>query len=243
MEQTDTEPQETPAKASARQRPSSPKWETTVRERIRASVRKFQRPLADLITREANEADTRLLVTDFLCDTLGFDKYTDLSTEFRVKNEYADYGLRLEGDLFAFLEVKRVGTKLGTKHLRQVQSYAVNEGVEWIILTNAAQWQVYHLSGGLPIIMDLVMEIDLIDDDAGHKAQLFYLTREAFKKGKLAELWLAKRATSPKSLKQIILSPSVIEAIRKELKKTTGYNVSPDEVATLVARTCLLTEA
>jgi len=242
VEQIADESRNAAPKTRSPQQQASPKWETTARERIRSSIRKFQRHLTDLVTRQANEADTRLLVTDFLCDALGFDKYSDLTTEYRVGSDYADYGLRLDGDLFAFLEVKRIGTRLGTKHLRQVQSYAVNEGVEWIILTNAAQWQVYHLTAGLPIIMDMVMEVDLITDDTGQKAQLFYLTREAFKKGKIGELWQAKRATSPKSLKQIILSPSVIGAIRKELKKTTGYNVSPDEVASLVARTCLLTD-
>jgi hypothetical protein len=36
---------------------------------------------ADLIARNANEGDTRLLVTDFLCDGLGYDKYEDLTTE------------------------------------------------------------------------------------------------------------------------------------------------------------------
>jgi hypothetical protein len=42
-----------------------------------------------------------------------------------------------------------VATKLSTRHLRQVEMYAVNEGVEWIILTNGSVWQVYHITGGL----------------------------------------------------------------------------------------------
>jgi hypothetical protein len=40
-----------------------------------------------LADRDANEGDTRLLVTDFLCDGLGFDKYSDLTTEYQVKGE------------------------------------------------------------------------------------------------------------------------------------------------------------
>jgi predicted type IV restriction endonuclease len=39
---------------------------------------------------------------------------------------------------------KRVATNLSTRHLRQVETYAVNEGVEYIILTNGSVWQVYH---------------------------------------------------------------------------------------------------
>jgi hypothetical protein len=133
----------------------APKWEAEARDRLRAAVRRFGKPLADLVARDANEGDTRLLVTDFLCDGLGYDKYADLTTEYQVKGEFADYGLRIDRDLVAFIEVKRIATKLSTKHLRQVEMYAVNEGVEWVILTNGSVWQVYHITGGLPVVIDL----------------------------------------------------------------------------------------
>jgi hypothetical protein len=103
---------------------SALKWETEARDRLRAAIRRFSKPLADLVARDANEGDTRLLVTDFLCDGLGFDKYADLTTEYQVKGEFADYGLRIDRDLVAFIEVKRVATKLSTRHLRQVEMYA-----------------------------------------------------------------------------------------------------------------------
>ncbi len=118
-------------------------------------MRKFAKPLADLVARDANEGDTRLFITDFLCDGLGYDKYEDLTTEYQVKGEFADYGVRIDKQLIAFIEVKRCTTKLGIKHLRQVEMYAVNEGVEWIILTNGVVWQTYHITGGLPVVIDL----------------------------------------------------------------------------------------
>jgi hypothetical protein len=80
--------------------------------------------------------------------------------------------------------------------------YAVNEGVEWIILTNGSVWQVYHITGGLPVVIDLALDVDLLgDEQVGHKVnQLFFLTRESLKKRQIDELWKAKRATSPASL-------------------------------------------
>lgn len=154
---------------------TAPKWETAARERMRGAIRKFSKPLADLVARDANEGDTRLLVTDMLCDGFGFDKYTEFTTEYRVKGEFADYGIRIDKDLIAFLEVKRVATKLAAKHLRQVESYAVNEGVEWVILTSGVVWQVYHITGGLPIVVDLALEVDLLCEDtlAQKASQLF----------------------------------------------------------------------
>jgi phage anti-repressor protein len=197
--------------------------------------------VADLVARDANEGDTRLLVTDFLCDGLGFDKYADLTTEYQVKGEFADYGLRIDRELVAFIEVKRVATKLSTRHLRQVEMYAVNEGVEWIILTNGATWQVYHITGGLPVVIDLALEVDLLGEEPpAHKVnQLFYLCRESLKKRQIDELWKARRATSPASLAQVLVSDPVAEAIRKELWRQTGHRVDTAEIVRLLSDTLL----
>lgn len=221
---------------------TAPKWEIAARERMRAAIKKFAKPLADLVARDANEGDTRLLVTDLLCEGFGFDKYSELTTEYRVKGEFADYGIRLDKDLIAFLEVKRVTTKLAAKHLRQVETYAVNEGVEWVILTSGVVWQVYHITGGLPIVVDLALEVDLLSDASlAQKAnQLYYLTRESLKRRQIDALWQAKRATSPKSLARVLCSDNVVTAIRKELKRTTGQSVTEVEIVRLLKETVLV---
>lgn len=231
---------ESPAQKSS----AAPKWETTARERMKAAIKKFSKPLADLVERDANEGDTRLLVTDMLCEGFGFDKYSELTTEYRVKGEFADYGIRLDKDLIAFLEVKRIATKLAAKHLRQVETYAVNEGVEWVILTSGVVWQVYHITGGLPIVVDLALEVNLFGEDTlAHKAnQLYYLTKESLKRRQIDSLWQAKRATSPKSLAKVLCSDSVVTAIRKELKRTTGQSVTEPEVVKLLNDTVLRPE-
>jgi predicted type IV restriction endonuclease len=218
-----------------KQRPS-PKWETAARENVRAGLRRFSKPLKDMIARDANEGDTRLLITDILCDMLGYDKFADLTTEYQVKGEYADYGVRIDKDLVALIEVKRVATKLNQRHLRQVEMYAVNEGVEWIILTNGAVWQVYHLTGGLPIEIDLVMHIDILDDSPTAKKVdgLYHLHREAMKRNEIDDLWLARRATAPRSLALAVLAESSLTQIRRELKRTTGHSIENAELATLL---------
>lgn len=204
---------------------SVPKWEFSARERVRTAIRELHKPLNNLVARDANEADTRLLVTEFLCAGLGFDRYEDLTGEFLVKGEFADYGIRIDKELIAFVEIKRCTQKLGVRQLRQVQMYAVNEGVEWMILTNGQVWQVWHLTGGLPVVVDLALEVDLLSDaTAVQKSDtLFHLSKESIKRKLLDELWRAKAATSPNSLANVMLSDAVIEALRKELRKQTGY--------------------
>jgi hypothetical protein len=87
---------------------TGPKWETETRERLKANIRRFAKPLTEAADRDANEGDTRLLVTDLLCDALGNDKYADLTTEYQVKGEFADYGIRIDRELVAFIETKRI---------------------------------------------------------------------------------------------------------------------------------------
>lgn len=230
-----------PKKTAAR---SMPKWESDTRDRLRAIIRRFARPLADLIARDANEGDTRLLVTDFLCDGLGYDKYEDLTTEYQVKGEFADYGVRIAKQLVAFIEVKRCTTKLNVRHLRQVEMYAVNEGVEWMILTNGQVWQVWHLTAGLPVSVDMVLEVDLLSDvgPAQKADSLFYLSKEAFKRRMIDDLWRVRSATSPKALGTVLTSDAVIEQVRKELRRQTGHNAEAKELRDLLVTSVLRPE-
>lgn len=220
----------TPAKST---NPGMAKWESEARERAKLAVQKFKRPLADLVARDANEGDTRLLVTDMLCEGLGYDKYADLTTEYQVKVDFADYGVRVDKQLVAFIEVKRCTQVLNEKHLHQVQSYAVNEGVEWMILTNGRNWQLWHMSPGLPVVMDTVLDIDLLSDEpVAKKAEaMFYMSREAFKRKAVDDLWKKKAATSAKAVAKVLLSDKIIEEIRKELRRLTGFNADAKAIA------------
>ncbi|HZP56438.1 MAG TPA: type I restriction enzyme HsdR N-terminal domain-containing protein [Dehalococcoidia bacterium] len=221
--------------------PHVPAWQYRARERLRTGIKRYSRRLAELRARDANEGDTRFLVTDFLCEALGFDKYDDLTTEYQVKGEFADYGIRIDKDLIAFIEVKRVTTKLGPKHLHQVEMYAVNEGVEWMILTNGSNWQVYHVTGGLPVEIDLTLDVDLLGDatSAQKVNLLFYLTRESLKRRQIDELWRQKRATSPKALASVLCTDSVARAIRKELRRQSGQMIDTREVTQLLRETVI----
>jgi predicted type IV restriction endonuclease len=232
-----------PKKASASR--SAPKWENDARNRVRAAVRRFAKPLAALIARDANEGDTRVLVTDFLCDGLGYDKFEDLTMEYLVKGEFADYGVRIAKQLIAFVEVKRCATKLGAKHLRQVEMYAVNEGVEWMILTNGQVWQIWHLALGRPVVLDLALEVDLLGEGGpAQKAEtLFYLSKEAFKHHAIDELWKVKAATSAKSIASVITSDTVLDQIRKELRRQTHHNIEVKELRDLVLTSVIRPEA
>lgn len=219
---------------------SGPKWAADARDQIRGGMRKFQKPLTDLVERDANEGDTRLLVTDFLCYALGYDKFEDLTTEFAVRGEFADYGIRIDKQLVAFIEVKRAAQKLNARHLRQVETYAIKEGLEWVLLTNGQVWQAYHVTAGngQQVATDLVLEVDLLSDEqpARKLDRLFHLHRSSLKRSTIDEHWKQQAATSPGSLADILQTPAVLDAIRKEIRRQSGYNPDTGAIAAALTR-------
>ncbi len=228
-------PSPAPAPAAPTKKPAVPKWEKNARDEVRASIRKFAKPLHDLVSRDANEGDTRLLVTDILCVGLGYDKFDDLTTEYAVRGEFADYGIRIDKQLEAFIEVKRAAQKLNVRHLRQAETYAVKEGVEWVILTNGRVWQTYHVvaTQGQPVSTNLAFEVDLLGDDGPSKKgeALFYLHRSALRRGLIGDLWRRKAATSGGALGQVLLSPAILDAVRKEIRRNSGFNAEVDDLS------------
>jgi predicted type IV restriction endonuclease len=216
-----------------------PKWESTARERLASGLKRVAKPIEGLKARDAVEADTRMLVTDVLCDLLGYDKYEDLTAEYQVKGEFADYGVRVDKQLVAFIEVKRISQKLNATHLRQVESYALKNGVSWAILTNAQVWQVYHVQAvsGDVSELTLVFNVDILDAsirNAEKIDQLFLISREAIQKGRLDAVWKEKFSTSPKALKPILLSEGVLDEMRKVLWRESKLRVETAELRVAV---------
>lgn len=133
--------------------------------------------------------------------------------------------------------------KLNENHLRQARDYAINEGVQWVIVTNAGTWQVYRVdinkrkSPPIPEVFE-VFSVTLSNTDMrpGDRAEwLYLLTEEASRKDEL-ELWYEKRkAISPENLAKVILCKDVVDRIRLTIKKDTGITFPNEELAKIIA--------
>jgi predicted type IV restriction endonuclease len=202
---------------------------------IGEGLRKYSSVLQEYKRRSPNEADTSAVVHDMLGDVLGYDKYFEATGEYKVRGQYVDYAIKL-GDTIKFLvEVKAVGIALNPNHLRQVTEYAVNEGVEWVILTNACVWQAYHIGFTKPINVDLVFEADMLSEDRASVVDLLYLlSKEGAAKDEIKKYWSDKLALSGPNMVRALFSEDVIGQIRREFKRLTGYRLSPDEIKELL---------
>ena len=106
--------------------------------RIAAGLKKFQPILMSARSRDVNESDTVVIVTDLLQEVFGYDKYTEITSEYMIRSTYVDLAIKLEGELKLLIEVKAIGLELKDSFVKQAVDYAANQGVEWVVLTNGS---------------------------------------------------------------------------------------------------------
>jgi predicted type IV restriction endonuclease len=203
--------------------PPSPK---KVIERLSAGLKKFQPILSTAKARDDGEADTVMIVTDMLAGVFGYDKYSEVTAEYAIRGTYCDLATKLEGTLQALIEVKAIGLELKDSHVKQAVDYAANQGVDWVVLTNGIHWRVYNVIFGKPIDQELVIDIDVcsLNPKSSTDLEALYLfCKEGWIKSVLGDYQLQKQALSRFFLGALVLSDSVLEVIRRELRR-----VSPD---------------
>jgi predicted type IV restriction endonuclease len=185
--------------------------------------------------RDVSEADTVTLVKDLLADVFGYDKYAELTSEHSIRGTYCDLAIKLDDKLVQLVEVKAIGISLEDRHVKQAVDYAANQGLEWVVLTNGIVWRLYHVLFAKPIDKQLIAEIDLTTIDCRKDAQqelLFLFTKEGFQRGAQEEMRDRKDATSRYVLSALILNnDSVLNAIRRELRRVVEVNVDEADIA------------
>ena len=105
---------------------------TRVYDRLVSSLKRFQPILTAAKARDAGEADTSTIVKDALAEVFGYDKYTEITSEYLIKGTYCDLAIKLDGKLVVLIEVKAIGLELKDSHAKQAVDYAANQGVEWV---------------------------------------------------------------------------------------------------------------
>lgn len=193
-----------------------------VADRLAAGIKRLQPVVADAKTRDVGEADTAIIVTEILADVLGYDKFKEITSELAIKGTYCDLAIKLDGKVILIIEVKAIGFELKDAHAKQAVDYAANQGIEWVVLTNAVQWRMYAVTFGQPIGQDLVEELDFLGLNPKTEADLeslYLFTKEALTKSVLEEYQAQRKAMSRFCLGAMILSDPVLAVVRRELRK------------------------
>ena len=207
------------------------------RTRIMEGIKRFKPIVAKAIDKDVNESDTVAIILDILSEVFGYDKYSEITSEFAIKKTFCDLAIKIDGQLRLLLEAKAAGLNLKEQHIKQAVDYGANSGVEWVILTNSVQWKVYRIIFGKPVSSELIYEFDLLQINTKKECDfdlLYYLSKEAMSKtGKdaLDEYHSHKQILNKFFMSQILLSEPVLDAIRKTLKKISPETkCSNDEI-------------
>lgn len=200
-----------------------------VRTRLVEGVKRFKPIVSRAKDKDVNESDTVAIIMDILGEVFGYDKYSDITSEFAIKKTFCDLALKINGQPRILIEAKAAGLNLKEQHIKQAVDYGSNSGIEWVILTNAVYWKVYRIIFGKPVVSELVYEFDFTQINTKKDSDLeflFYLTKEAMSKsGKdaLDEFHSHKQVVNKFVVAQTLLSDPVLDAIRKAFKK-----IAPD---------------
>jgi len=66
-------------------------------DRLKENLGKIQKIVEQAKSRDINEADTVVIVSDVLCDLFGYDKYEDITREYAIKAQYCDLAVKIDG--------------------------------------------------------------------------------------------------------------------------------------------------
>ncbi len=179
-----------------------------------------------------NESGTRLLVNDFLKNVLGYTPNEDIKTEYEIGGGYADYVVQIGKKKKMVVEVKALSLKLNENHLRQSLGYAAEEGIDWILLLNGKQVQLYKVMFAKPVYTKLVFDLDLQNDIDFKKAINVFemLTKKAMTKNQIDEYWKKIDSLSPVTLSKYLFDESILKLLKKNLKTKTEVNFSTEDI-------------
>src|SRR5436309_1079138 len=129
--------------------PATTPWESCLSDmtipakisaRLSSGVKRFIPILAAAKSRDVNESETSMIVTDMLADVFGYDKSSEVTRELAIHGTDCDLATRIDGKFQMLIEVKAIGLELEDGHLEQAVDYAANQGIEWVALTNGRFW-------------------------------------------------------------------------------------------------------
>jgi hypothetical protein len=188
--------------------------------------------------RDVGESDTVVIITDMLAEVFGYEKYSEITSEYAIKGTYCDLATKINGKLQTLIEVKAIGLELKDSHVKQAVDYAANQGVDWVLLTNGLSWRVYKVIFAKPINQELVIDIDFsaMNPKSDCDLELLYLwCKEGWVKSVLGEYAEQKEALSRFFIGAAVLSEPVLKVIGKELRRVSPeVRIDTEQIKTVL---------
>jgi hypothetical protein len=217
-----------------------------VQARLTSGLKKFQSIVSSARTKDINESDTVVIITDILSELFGYDKYSEITSEQAVKKTFCDLAIKIEGKVRFIIEIKAAGLDLKEDHIRQAVDYGSNAGVDWIILTNGISWKIFKIIFSKPVSHEIVYEFDFTQLSIKKESDLellYYVCKESLGKSVLEDYHIQKQTFSKFFVGQLLISEPVSDSIRKLMKKLyPEVKVTNKEISNLIENEVLKRE-
>ena len=214
-----------------------------VLDRLGKDVRKFQKVLKSAKDRDINESDTVHIITDMLMSVFGYDKYTDITSEYTIRGTYCDLAVKVEDKVYYLIEVKAIGLDLKETHLRQAIGYGAQHGIQWVVLTNGVIWEIYRIKFERPITSELLCSFNFLDLNPRKQDDqdvLFLLCKEGLSKAVIEDYHEHVKSVNKFIIGAVLQTEAGLNLIRRELKRVSpGIKVEIDEVKTILVNEVL----
>ncbi|GAA0708064.1 hypothetical protein Drose_30830 [Dactylosporangium roseum] len=163
-----------------------------LRDGIKQSVERLERFRRH--PQRLGEQNTKASLIEPIIDALGWDVYDpdEVHREYRRRttDNPVDYALLLLRTPRLFIEAKGLGENLDDpRWANQTISYAAVAGVEWVALTDGAEWRVYNAHAPVPIEQKLFRAVRVDSDPEVAMELLSLLSKENMRENRIEEMW------------------------------------------------------
>lgn len=209
-----------------------------VLERFAKEIKVYQKVLRNAKVRDVNESDTVLIITDMLANIFGYDKWTEVTSEYAIKGTFCDLAVKIDGNVKYLIEAKAIGLELKESHVRQAVGYGAQHGIQWVVLTNGADWQIYRIKFERPVTHELLCTYNFLELNPRKKedqAILFLLCKEGLSKDVIKDYHDHLMVVNKFVISAILQSEISLKMIRKELRKVSlDTRVETDEISAIL---------
>lgn len=200
--------------------------------------------------KSSSEEDARILINDMLHLILGYNKFNELKTEMRDKNNRFDYGVKLTEGPFKnkvdkldfIIEAKACHIELNQMVIDQTLPYCISTGVDYFFLTNAVKWQLFKVSrqGKIPTAIKIHEVVFNNTLDLEELAEEFYLfSKLSYLNSDWKHVTEVTKATKVEDIIAVLLSDRISKAISKELSNEHDVRVDVDSIHEILEKTIL----
>ena len=184
-------------------------------------------------TNRINEQNTKAILIEPLLLALGWNVHDldEVQREYRYKDNPVDYAcFVLHGHPRLFVEAKAFNADLKERKWRaQIVNYANTTGVEWCVLTNGVEWQLYKSNAPGELNKKMFLETSLNSDEKSKRfvdPDFFFslLSKDKIKENEIENYW--KKIISDRRCKEALhkmlegRDTSLVNLIKRKSKVT-----------------------